>query len=77
MSFPVSDENVQVFTYLEEFTQLGSVIHSSTSCEEEVKSATRTSLKRDEFAGRRCVALPILVQKEKIRVFHSLVLLLF
>ena len=29
------------------------------------QSTTGTSLERDEFAGRRCVALPILVQKDE------------
>ena len=30
------------------------------------QSTTGTSLERDEFAGGRCVALPILVQKDEV-----------
>ena len=45
------------------FTYLGSVIHSSTSCEPEVYR--QLGVERDEFAGRSCVALPIFVQKDE------------
>ena len=54
-SIPVNGGNVKV---TQTFPYLGSVIHSSTSCEPKV-----IIMERDEFAGRSCMALPILVQK--------------
>ena len=59
-SIPVNGENVQL---TQTFTFLGSVIHSSTSCEPEVYR--QLGVERDEFAGRSCVALPIFVQKDE------------
>ena len=55
----VSCENVKVT-----LTSIcvGSVILSSTSCEQEVNRRLRGALCAMKFAGRRCVALPILVQ---------------
>ena len=52
-SIPVNGENVEV---KQTFTYLGSVIHSSTSCEQEVNRRLRRAW---------CVALPILVQKDE------------
>ena len=58
-SVSVNGENVEV---TQTFTYLGSVIHSSTNCElYRGQSTTGTSLEHDEFAGRSCVTLPILV----------------
>ena len=57
-SITVSGENVGVthmFTYL---WQRDSLVYQLRTCQ----STTGPSLERDEFAGRRCVALPILVQ---------------
>ena len=55
-SIPVNGENVEV---TQTFTCLGSVIHSSTSCDLEVNRRLGGAVS----AGRRCVALPILLQK--------------
>ena len=59
--------NVEHVEVTQTFTYLDSVIHSSTSCELEVNvpGASRTSLERDEFAGRMCVALPVLARKDE------------
>ena len=64
-TMPVSGENVEV---TQTSTYFGSAIFSSVCCDPlrtRTQSTTGTSVERDEFAGRRCVTLPILVQKDE------------
>ena len=55
------------------FTQLGSVIHSSTGCDPEVNRRSGPAWS-DELAGRTCVAMMTLVQEDESSSFCALVL---
>ena len=65
-SLSVNGENVEV---TETFTYLGSVIHSSTSCELKVNRRLGRACTRDKFAGRRCGAADTCAKRRRSESF--------